>query len=97
MKVVWRKKAMDELNAVYKYSKKESPQNAVAVFNTLFDAANSLIYFPYKFPKEPTLANENVRFFVVFSYKIIYAIHQESIVILRVVTTKQHPKKRKKK
>lgn len=96
MKVVWRKKAMNELDAVYKYSKKESPQNAVTVFNTLFDAANSLIYFPYKSPKEPTLANDNVRFFVVFSYKIIYAIHQESIVILRVFTTKQHPKKIKK-
>ncbi|HAT81259.1 MAG TPA: type II toxin-antitoxin system mRNA interferase toxin, RelE/StbE family, partial [Flavobacterium sp.] len=29
MEVRWRKKASDELEAIYKYIKKESPQNAI--------------------------------------------------------------------
>ena len=58
---------MNDLNAVYKYSKKESPQNAVAVFNNLFVAANSLIYFPYKFPKKPTWVHDKLHLSSIFS------------------------------
>lgn len=96
MKVIWRKKASDELEAIYNYIKKDSPQNAVMVFNKIFDLANSLVDFPYKFPQEPILNNENVRFAVIWSFKIIYAIHNDDIFILRVFNTKQHPKKLKK-
>ena len=50
MKVLWSKKASNELEAIYKYIKKESPQNAVLVFNEIYDLVNSLPNFPYKFP-----------------------------------------------
>lgn len=50
MKVLWSKKASNELESIYKYIKKESPQNSVLVFNEIYDLANSLSNFPYKFP-----------------------------------------------
>ena len=53
MKVLWSKKASNELEAIYNYIKKESPQNAILVFNEIFDLANSLPNFPNKFPVEP--------------------------------------------
>lgn len=95
MKVIWRKQASDELEAIYNYIKKDSLQNAVIVFNKIFDLGNSLIDFPYKFPKEPIINIENVRFAVIWSFKIVYAIHNDNIFILRVFNTKQHPKKLK--
>lgn len=52
MEVVWRKKAANELQDIYNYIKKESPQNAVLVFNSVYDLSISLIDFPFKFPKE---------------------------------------------
>jgi toxin ParE1/3/4 len=96
MKVLWSKKASNELEAIYNYIKKVSPQNAVLVFNEIFDLANSLPNFPYKFPVEQIINIEKVRFAAIWSFKIVYSVEKESIVILRVFNTKQNPKKLKK-
>lgn len=96
MKVLWSKKASNELEAIYKYIKKESPQNAVVVFNEIYDLAMSLSKFPLKFPKDPIINIEKVRFAVIWSYKIIYSVETDGIVILRIFNTKQNSKKLKK-
>lgn len=96
MKIIWQKKASDELASIYKYIEKESPQNALMVFNGIYEFVNSLNVFPYKFPKEPTILSDNIRYAVVFTYKIVYAIENDTILILRVFNTKQNPKKLKK-
>ena len=96
MEVVWRKKASDELEVIYKYIKKDSPKNAILVFNSIYDLAISLPNFPYKFPIEPIINIEKVRYAVIWSFKIIYSVEKKGIVILRVFNTKQNPKKLKK-
>jgi toxin ParE1/3/4 len=95
MKVLWSKKASNELEAIYNYIKKGSPQNAILVFNGIYDLANSLPNFPYKFPVEPIINIEKVRFAAIWSFKIIYSVEKESVVILRIFNTKQNPKKLK--
>ena len=95
MKILWRKKASDDLEAIYNYIKEESPQNAIMVFNKIYDLANSLIVFPEKYPVEPTLNNPNVRFAVIWSFKIIYISEKDTIYILRIFNTKRNPKKLK--
>lgn len=95
MKILWRKKASDDLEAIYNYIKEESPQNAIIVFNKIYDLANSLIVFPEKYPVEPTLNNPDVRFAVIWSFKIIYLFENDTIYILRIFNTKQNPKKLK--
>jgi plasmid stabilization system protein ParE len=89
MVVLWSKKAQQELDGIYNYilKKQKSPQNAVLVFNGIFDLANSLADFPCKYPAESLLKNDNVRFAVLWSFKIVYVIHENSIVILRVFNT----------
>lgn len=96
MEVRWRKKASGELEAIYQYIKKESPQNAILVFNSIYDLALSLPDFPYKFPMEPVINIEKVSYAVLWSFKIIYAVEKDRIVVLRVFNTKQNPKKLKK-
>jgi len=91
LKVLFRKKAFFELEAIYIYIQKESPQNAIFVFNSIFDLTQSLIDFPYKFPKEPIINNEKVRFVAIWNSKIIYAIENDSVVILRIFNTHQNP------
>lgn len=95
MKVLWSKKASNELEAIYNYIKKGSPQNAILVFNGIYDLANSLPNFPYKFPVEPIINIEKVRFAAIWSFKIIYSVEKDSVVILRIFNTKQNPKKLK--
>ncbi|MGK4569106.1 type II toxin-antitoxin system RelE/ParE family toxin [Flavobacterium sp. 3HN19-14] len=95
MKVVWRRKAADELKQIYEFIRRESPQNAVLVFNKIYELAESLADFPYKFPIDPIINLEHVRFTAIFSFKIIYAVHKDSVVILRVFNTNQNPTKLK--
>jgi plasmid stabilization system protein ParE len=95
MKVLWSKKASNELEAIYNYIKKGSPQNAILVFNGIYDLANSLPNFPYKFPVEAIINIEKVRFVAIWSFKIIYSVEKDSVVILRIFNTKQNPKKLK--
>jgi toxin ParE1/3/4 len=95
MKVLWSKKASNELEAIYNYIKKGSPQNAILVFNGIYDLANSLPNFPYKFPVEPIINIEKVRFAAIWSFKIIYSVEKESVVVLRIFNTKQNPIKLK--
>ena len=96
MKIVWRKKAADELESIYSFIEESSPQNALKVFNAIFGLTESLAIFPLKFPVEPIYGNEKVRFAVIYSYKVIYAVNNESVVILRIFHTKQHPGKLRK-
>ena len=93
MVVLWSKKAHNEVDAIYNYilKKQKSPQNAVLVFNAIFDLANSLVDFPFKYPVEPALKNERVRFAVIYSFKIIYVVKEDTIVVLRVFNTTQSP------
>ena len=91
-----KKKASKDLISIYKYIQKESSQNAVFVINSICDLVDSLELFPFKFPKKRFLNNENIRFAVIWSYKVVYAIDNVTILILRVFNTKQNPKKIKK-
>lgn len=93
MEVIWRKKASNELAVIYNFINKESPQNAVLVFNGIYDLAISLQDFPYKFPKEPTINIDKVRFAVIWSFKIVYSVESDCILILRVFNTNQNPRK----
>ncbi|MBA5628946.1 type II toxin-antitoxin system RelE/ParE family toxin [Moheibacter lacus] len=93
LKVEWREKAIEELQAIYDYIYFRSPQNAENVVNTILDLGNSLGDFPNKFPIEPILNQEHTRFFTQWSYKIIYRVESERIIILRVFDSRQNPDK----
>ncbi|WP_291102139.1 MULTISPECIES: type II toxin-antitoxin system RelE/ParE family toxin [unclassified Flavobacterium] len=96
MRILWQKSASKDLALIFKFIEKESPQNALLVFNSICDLVISLEIFPYKYPKERSFNSENIRYAVVWSFKIVYSIEEENIVILRVFNTKQNPKKLKK-
>jgi len=95
MKIIWRKKASDDLKAIYNYILKDSPQNAVMVFSKIYEPANSLTILPERFPVDRSINDPNVRFAVLWNFKIVYLIESNSILILRIFGTKQHPKKLK--
>ena len=97
MKIEWRDKSIEELQAIYDYIYFRSAQNAENVVDTLLELGNSLAEFPAKFPVEPILNQENVRFVVKWDYKIIYRIEKDKIIILRVFHSRQNPEKLKNK
>ena len=59
----------------------------------MIELSNTLVLFPYKYPKEPVYNKNNIRFLTKWSYKIIYRIETDKIIILRIFNTNQHPRR----
>ncbi len=91
MKILWHKKARLDLDLHIKYIAERSPQNAKIVLNELLDLVDSFVVFPYKYPKEPIYNQENIRFTVKWSYKIIYRVDEDNLYVLRIISTHQNP------
>lgn len=93
MKVVWSKQAMESLAHIYDYIFEESPQNAIMVFNTLFDLGNSLSDKRFDYSKDLIINKEQFKFIPKWSYKIIYERTENEVIILEIFSTHQHPDK----
>ena len=94
----WDRLAKDNLDDIYAYIAEDSVTAARKVKKELVKLAHSLNDFPEKFSIEVYLADESENFRSVskWSYKIIYEITEECIIIVDVFHTSQHPSKIKK-
>ena len=97
--VIWDREARQSLKEIYNYIKKDSPPNARSVRKELLKLAGSLGNFPEKYPREPFLEDEmeNFRSVVKWSWKIIYEVTDDAIIILMIFHTSQHPDKIKRR
>ncbi|CAN5249267.1 hypothetical protein BH09BAC1_BH09BAC1_17380 [soil metagenome] len=67
---------------------------AERVKRKILEVANTIQPFPEKFSQEERLALQaNIRFCVIWSYKIIYVIENNEITILDIFDTRQDPEK----
>lgn len=95
MRIIWYKQAEDDLNSSIAYIATNSPKNALNVLDEIMILIDSLSLFPYKYPKELIYNKNNIRFVTKWSFKIIYRIEIDTIYILRIFNTHQHPSKAK--
>ena len=91
----WDKEAKDNLDAIYDYIAEDSVLAARKVKKELVNIARSLNDFPEKFSIEEYLADVpgNYRSVSKWSYKIIYEVTDECIIIADIFHTSQHPSK----
>ena len=91
----WDRLAKDNLDNIYSYISRDSVMAARMVKRELIKLAHSLNDFPEKFSVEEYLSDEpeNFRSVSKWSYKIIYEVTEEYVLILDVFHTSQHPTK----
>jgi plasmid stabilization system protein ParE len=89
----WDRLAKNNLDEIYAYIADDSVAAARKVKKELVKLAHSLNDFPEKFSVEEYLASEpeNFRSVSKWSYKIIYELTEECIIIVDVFHTSQHP------
>jgi len=93
-KVIWDDQAKASLRKIFNYIKnKESVEQAVNVRNEIRDLAKSLDFMPHKYAEDPFLKDEpgDIRFKAIWSYKIVYEITSETVIILDVFHTSRDP------
>jgi addiction module RelE/StbE family toxin len=96
--VRWDEEALKDLKIIYKYIKRQSPEGAEKVKNEIIRLAGMLNKNPEKFPKEALMGKEgNFRFIPKWSYKIIYEITSNEVIIAMIFHASQSPAKLKKK
>ncbi len=93
MQIIWYNKAEQDLSANIAFIAQDSPENAIRVLDEIITIIDSLVLFPYKYPKEPIYNVENIRFVTKWSYKIIYRVETDIIYVLRIFNTHQNPAK----
>ncbi|MBS3771807.1 MAG: type II toxin-antitoxin system RelE/ParE family toxin [Bacteroidales bacterium] len=94
----WDRKAKEHLDEIYEYIAEDSIDAARYVKKKLIELAHSLNDFPEKYSKEEYLADEPEDYKSVskWSYKIIYEITDEYLIIADIFHTSQHPSKIRK-
>lgn len=93
--VRWDLNAKENLDRIYDFIALDSLTAARYVKTELVKLAGSLNDFPEKFPKEELLSDmeENYRFVSLWSYKIIFEVASDSIIIVAIFHTSQNPEK----
>ncbi len=91
----WDRLAKKNIDSIFEYIAKDSITAAKKVKKELIKLAHSLNNFPEKYSIEEYLADEpeNYRSVSKWSYKIIYEVTDECIIIADVFQTSQHPSK----
>jgi len=94
----WDRMAKENLDCIYDFIAKDSLDAARYVKKELVKLAHSLSDFPEKYSKEEFLADEpeNYRSISKWSYKIIYEVTNDYLIIADIFHTSQHPSKIKK-
>jgi plasmid stabilization system protein ParE len=96
VEIIWTKLATDQLERALIYIKEEQGKvYANIVFNKIIDSVVQLETHPKSGQIEPSLKHKKseYRYLVVWSYKIIYRVGLQKVVISRVFHTSQNPSK----
>ena len=90
MKIIWSPFSIERLTEIAKYIENDSPKNANAFIENIFNEIERLRTFPDLGRFVPELENRNIREIIYDSFRIIYRIDDNRIIILTIRHTKQH-------
>jgi plasmid stabilization system protein ParE len=93
MKVLWSEQARNSLANIYEYIYQDSPEAAEKVLDTLTMKANTLSDSRVEYPIDPVLDNEKYRYYLQWSFKIIYERTENIVIIIDIFHTRQDPGK----
>ena len=88
-RIVWSKRAVQDLEAVAEYIAADSPAYASVVLKKIVNQTRILAEFPNTGRKVPEFDEENLRELLVYSYRIIYRIQRDDVLIVAVIHGKR--------
>ncbi|MCX5914324.1 MAG: type II toxin-antitoxin system RelE/ParE family toxin [Deltaproteobacteria bacterium] len=84
-KVVWSPEAVDDLESIAEYIARDSRYYAGAVVEKVLEVARNIAKFPQAGRIVPELGEETLREHFVYSYRLLYRIKPERILIVAVI------------
>jgi toxin ParE1/3/4 len=84
-RVAWSPRAVEDLEAIAQHISADSAAYATAVVKTILNTARNLSNFPHSGRIVPEIADESIREWFAYSYRVIYRVEDEGITIAAVV------------
>lgn len=84
-RLIWSQEALDDINAIADYISRDSPWHAQTVVEAFLAMGEGIAAHPHAGRVVPELANPQVRERFVFSYRLLYEIHEPDIEVLAVI------------
>lgn len=83
--VSWSAAAIKDVEEIAAYIERDSPRYAQAVVDRLVSTARSLAAFPLRGRVVPELADTSYRERFVYSYRLVYKIDADRVLIVAVI------------
>ena len=84
-RVIWSPRALDDVDSIASYISRDSTAHASAVVTKIIRATRILRRFPFAGRIVPEFEDETLRERFVYSYRIIYRVHSQTILIAAVI------------
>ena len=81
-RLVWSPEAVEDIEAIAAYIERDSPHYARVVASRLVETAESIPDFPKIGRVVPEAGDPNLRERFVYSYRLIYRLEQQRILVL---------------
>jgi toxin ParE1/3/4 len=88
-RVIWSPRAVEDLEAIAQYIAVDSTVYAAAVVKRILNTARRLSQFPLSGRIVPELADDNIREWFAYSYRVIYQVENRVVTIATVVHGKR--------
>ena len=89
LRLQWSEEALEDIESIANYIEKDSPVYAKAVVSNFFEKVEILKNFPELGRAVPETSNEKIREIFVYSYRLIYRLDSDSLLIIAVVHGKR--------
>lgn len=88
-RVTWSPEAVEDLESIAEYIERDSSFYAQSVVYKILEAARNIKDFPLIGRILPEISNENIRERFIYSYRLVYEIKQQRILIVAVIHGKR--------
>lgn len=88
-KLVWSEEALEDIESIATYIEKDSPVYAKAVVSKFFEKVKILRTNPELGRTVPEMDNKKIREIFIYSYRLIYKIKDDTILLTAVVHGKR--------
>jgi toxin ParE1/3/4 len=84
-RVNWSPRPVEDLEAIAQYISADSTSYAAAVVKSILQTTRNLARFPFSGRAVPEIGDESTREWFVYSYRVIYQIEKDVVVIAAIV------------
>ncbi len=88
-RVTWSPEAVEDLESIAEYIERDSSFYAQSVISRILEASRNIKEFPLIGRVVPEIGDENIRERFIYSYRLVYQIRQQRILVVAIIHGKR--------